>query len=87
VVVVAEGNDAPSFGLYHALRCDKHAANFMEKGPDALIVYDDLTQHAGAYRELSWLLRSHPPRSVPRQHLLRSVSGHTKELSAQSFRS
>ncbi len=30
---------------------------FAEKGEDALIIYDDLTKHAWAYRELSLLLR------------------------------
>ncbi len=29
---------------------------FMEKGKDALVIYDDLTKHAWAYRELSLLL-------------------------------
>jgi F-type H+-transporting ATPase subunit alpha len=36
----------------------------MEAGRDALIVYDDLTQHARAYRELSLLLRRPPGREA-----------------------
>ena len=33
------------------------AEYFMEKGEDALVVYDDLTKHAWAYRQISLLLR------------------------------
>ncbi len=33
------------------------AEYFMEKGEDVLIVYDDLTKHAWAYRQLSLILR------------------------------
>jgi F-type H+-transporting ATPase subunit alpha len=36
----------------------------MEKGRDVLIVYDNLTQHAEAYRELSLLLRRPPGREA-----------------------
>ncbi len=37
---------------------------FMEKGKDVLIVYDDLSNHAVAYRELSLLLRRPPGREA-----------------------
>lgn len=37
---------------------------FMEKGEDVLIVYDDLSKHAVAYREISLLLRRPPGREA-----------------------
>ena len=37
---------------------------FMEQGQDALCVYDDLSKHAWAYRELSLLLRRPPGREA-----------------------
>lgn len=37
---------------------------FMEHGKDALIIYDDLTKHAVAYREVSLLLRRPPGREA-----------------------
>lgn len=37
---------------------------FMEKGRDALIVYDDLSKHAVAYRQMSLLLRRPPGREA-----------------------
>ncbi len=40
------------------------AEYFMEKGKDVLIVYDDLSKHAVAYRELSLLLRRPPGREA-----------------------
>ncbi len=37
---------------------------FMEQGKDALIIYDDLTKHAWAYRQMSLLLRRPPGREA-----------------------
>lgn len=37
---------------------------FMDQGKDALVVYDDLSKHAWAYRELSLLLRRPPGREA-----------------------
>ena len=37
---------------------------FMDKGRDVLIVYDDLSKHAWAYREMSLLLRRPPGREA-----------------------
>ncbi len=40
------------------------AEEFMEHGHDVLIVYDDLTKHAWAYRQISLLLRRPPGREA-----------------------
>jgi F-type H+-transporting ATPase subunit alpha len=37
---------------------------FMDKGMDAVVIYDDLSKHAAAYRELSLLLRRPPGREA-----------------------
>jgi F-type H+-transporting ATPase subunit alpha len=37
---------------------------FRDRGEDALIIYDDLTKHAAAYRQLSLLLRRPPGREA-----------------------
>ena len=37
---------------------------FMDKGKDALVIYDDLTKHAWAYRQISLLLRRPPGREA-----------------------
>jgi F-type H+-transporting ATPase subunit alpha len=37
---------------------------FMEQGKEALIIYDDLTKHAWAYRQVSLLLRRPPGREA-----------------------
>ncbi len=64
VVVVAEGNDAPGLSYIAPYAATSIAEHFMEAGRDVLIVYDDLTQHARAYRELSLLLGRPPGREA-----------------------
>jgi F-type H+-transporting ATPase subunit alpha len=64
VVVVTEGNDPPGLAYIAPYAATSIAEHFMEAGRDVLIVYDDLTQHARAYRELSLLLRRPPGREA-----------------------
>jgi F-type H+-transporting ATPase subunit alpha len=64
VVVVTAGNDAPGLTYIAPYAATSIAEHFMELGRDVLIVYDDLTNHARAYRELSLLLRRPPGREA-----------------------
>jgi F-type H+-transporting ATPase subunit alpha len=64
VVVVTEGNDPPGLAYVAPYAATSIAEYFMEAGRDVLIVYDDLTHHARAYRELSLLLRRPPGREA-----------------------
>jgi F-type H+-transporting ATPase subunit alpha len=64
VVVVTEGNEPPGLAYIAPYAATSIAEHFMEAGRDVLIVYDDLTHHARAYRELSLLLRRPPGREA-----------------------
>jgi F-type H+/Na+-transporting ATPase subunit alpha len=64
VVMVTAGNDAPGLTYVAPYAATSVAEHFMEQGRDVLIVYDDLTNHARAYRELSLLLRRPPGREA-----------------------
>jgi F-type H+-transporting ATPase subunit alpha len=64
VVVVTEGNDPPGLAYIAPYAATSIAESFVEAGRDVLIVYDDLTHHARAYRELSLLLRRPPGREA-----------------------
>ena len=64
VVVVTEGNEPPGLAYIAPYAATSIAEHFMERGRDVLIVYDDLTHHARAYRELSLLLRRPPGREA-----------------------
>jgi F-type H+-transporting ATPase subunit alpha len=64
IVVVAAGEDPPGMQFIAPYAATTIAESFMERGRDVLIVYDDLTRHARAYRELSLLLRRPPGREA-----------------------
>jgi len=64
IVVATEGDNAPGLKYIAPYAATSIAEYFMEQGRDVLIVYDDLTHHARAYRELSLLLRRPPGREA-----------------------
>lgn len=64
IVVVAAGEDPPGLQYITPYAATTIAEYFMEQGRDVLVVYDDLTRHARAYRELSLLLRRPPGREA-----------------------
>jgi alternate F1F0 ATPase F0 subunit A len=64
IIVVAGGEDPPGLKYIAPYAATAMAEYFMEQGRDVLVVYDDLTRHARAYRELSLLLRRPPAREA-----------------------
>jgi F-type H+-transporting ATPase subunit alpha len=64
IVVVATEEDPPGLQFAAPYAAMTMAEFFMEQGRDVLVVYDDLTRHARAYRELSLLLRRPPGREA-----------------------
>jgi F-type H+/Na+-transporting ATPase subunit alpha len=63
-VVVAGASDAAAVQFIAPYAGCAIAEWFMDQGDDALIVYDDLSKHAWAYREVSLLLRRPPGREA-----------------------
>lgn len=63
-VVVAGGEYPPGLQFVAPYAAMTIAEYWMEQGRDALVVFDDLTHHARAYRELSLLLRRPPGREA-----------------------
>lgn len=57
IVVAASAGDPASTQYLAPYAGTAIAEYFMEKGEDVLIVYDDLTKHAWAYRQISLVLR------------------------------
>ena len=92
VLVVTEGNDPPGLAFIAPYAATSIAEYFMEQGRDVLVVYDDLTHHARAYRELSLLLRRPPGREAfpgdifyIHARLLERATHLRKELGGGSF--
>lgn len=56
-IVDASASTSPTLQYIAPLAGCAIGEYFAEKGEDALVIYDDLTKHAWAYRELSLLLR------------------------------
>jgi F-type H+-transporting ATPase subunit alpha len=62
--VVSTEEDPPGLQFMAPYTATAMAEHFMHQGKDVLIIYDDLTRHARAYRELSLLLRRPPGREA-----------------------
>jgi F-type H+-transporting ATPase subunit alpha len=63
-VIVAEATVTPGLKYLAPFAGCAVAEAWMAQGKDTLVVYDDLTTHAQAYRELSLLLRRPPGREA-----------------------
>lgn len=63
-VVVASASDAAALQYLSPYSGCAIGEWFMENGKDALVVYDDLSKHANAYRQVSLLLRRPPGREA-----------------------
>jgi F-type H+-transporting ATPase subunit alpha len=64
VIVVADASDSLGQQYIAPYSATAIAEYFMDRGRDVLVVYDDLTRHAEAYRSLSLLLRRPPGREA-----------------------
>ncbi len=64
IVVVASASEPAAMQYIAPYAGCAMGEEFMEQGQDALIVYDDLTKHAWAYRQVSLLLRRPPGREA-----------------------
>jgi len=64
VIVVASADDPAAMQYIAPYSGCAIGEEFMETGRDALVVYDDLSKHAWAYRQVSLLLRRPPGREA-----------------------
>jgi len=64
IVVVASASDPAALQYIAPYAGCAMGEYFMEQGRDALVIYDDLSKHAWAYRQVSLLLRRPPGREA-----------------------
>jgi F-type H+-transporting ATPase subunit alpha len=64
IVVAAPAADSPAMQYISPYSGATMGEYFMDRGQDALIIYDDLTKQAWAYRQVSLLLRRPPGREA-----------------------
>ena len=64
IVLVASGEDEAGLQYIAPYAATSIGEYFMKQGKDVLVVYDDLTAHARAYRQISLLLRTPPGREA-----------------------
>jgi F-type H+-transporting ATPase subunit alpha len=64
IVVSAQASDSAALQYLAPYAGCSIGEEFMEQGKDALIIYDDLSKHAWAYRQISLLLRRPPGREA-----------------------
>ncbi len=64
IIVMASASDPASLSFIAPYAGCAMGEYFMDKGKDVLIVYDDLSKHAWAYRQVSLLLRRPPGREA-----------------------
>jgi F-type H+-transporting ATPase subunit alpha len=64
IVVVASASEPATLQYIAPYAGCSMGEEFMEQGKDALIIYDDLSKHAWAYRQVSLLLRRPPGREA-----------------------
>ncbi len=64
IVVVAAADESAALQYIAPYSACAMGEEFMETGRDALVIYDDLSKHAWAYRQVSLLLRRPPGREA-----------------------
>jgi len=64
IVVTANASDSAALQYLAPYAGCAIGEHFMERGKDALVIYDDLSKHAWAYRQISLLLRRPPGREA-----------------------
>ena len=64
IVVMTKANDPASLVYISPFAATSIAEYFRDQGRDVVIVYDDLTNHANAYRHVSLLLKRPPGREA-----------------------